>query len=41
MPKQDLKSKGFSVDIFSTWEPLGNSDFVSAKVCKVIYCDDP
>lgn len=41
MPKQHLKSKGFSVDIFSTWEPLGNSGFGSVEVGKVIYCDDP
>lgn len=39
MPKQVLKSKGFLVDIFSTWESLGISGFGSAKVPKVSCCD--
>lgn len=41
MPKQDLKSKEFLVDIFSTWEPLGSSGFGSAIVPKVSCCDGP
>lgn len=41
MPQGVLKSKGFLVDIFSTWESLDISSFGSAKVPKVSCCDSP
>lgn len=43
MPQGVLKSKGFLVDIFSTWhlESLDISSFGSAKVPKVSFCDSP